>query len=240
MPATSTVAALTLVLAINLTDAAVFPTDDANGNTRKATIAQMRTQLNTGPQIFTSTISVAGTSTLQAVTATGITVTAATASRVFIDTSTSGAGDSSSVYLKRNGVPKWEFGNNIATALDSFEIYNVTLGGTALRISAANVIAINTTVTTGASAGDIVIANSSFLKGVNAAGTNTLRMIYVDSSNRLCLDANSLGFVIANPSLRTTIGANGAAAALTALPVTYVDVTIAGQPYQLPLYNRGA
>jgi hypothetical protein len=77
MPATSTVAALTLVLAVNLTDAAVFPTDDANGNTRKATIAQMRTQLNTGPQIFTSTISVAGTSTLQAVTATSLTTSGA-------------------------------------------------------------------------------------------------------------------------------------------------------------------
>jgi hypothetical protein len=65
MPAaTSTIAALTLVLAINLTDAAVFPTDDANGNTRKATIAQMRTQLNTGAQIFTTSVSVGTTLTV--------------------------------------------------------------------------------------------------------------------------------------------------------------------------------
>jgi hypothetical protein len=64
MSATSTIAALTLALAVNLTDAAVFPTDDANGNTRKATIAQMRTQLNTGAQIFTTSISVGTTLTV--------------------------------------------------------------------------------------------------------------------------------------------------------------------------------
>jgi hypothetical protein len=80
MPATSTIAALTLVLAVNLTDAAVFPTDDANGNTRKATIAQMRTQLNTGAQIFTTSVSVGTTLTVTGlITATaGVTVTGGT------------------------------------------------------------------------------------------------------------------------------------------------------------------
>jgi hypothetical protein len=94
MSATSTIAALTLVLAVNLTDAAVFPTDDANGNTRKATIAQMRTQLNTGAQIFTTSISVGttltvtGASSLQAVTATGSLTLNGTTARLLIQPST--------------------------------------------------------------------------------------------------------------------------------------------------------
>lgn len=38
-------------------------------------------------------------------------------------------------------------------------------------------------------------------------------------------------------STKATIGANGAAAALTALPVGYVRIRIAGTEYQLPYYN---
>lgn len=38
---------------------------------------------------------------------------------------------------------------------------------------------------------------------------------------------------------RTTIGANGAATALTANPVGYLDITISGTAYQIPYYNRG-
>lgn len=39
---------------------------------------------------------------------------------------------------------------------------------------------------------------------------------------------------------RTTIGANGAATALTAAPLGYLDVYIAGTAAQIPFYNRGA
>jgi hypothetical protein len=46
--------------------------------------------------------------------------------------------------------------------------------------------------------------------------------------------------VLQNPSGRTTIGANGAATALTANPVGYIDIDIGGSNYQIPYYNRGA
>lgn len=49
---TGTITSRTAVTAGNLTDAAVVPVDDANGNTRKATLAQLRTQLNTGAQAY--------------------------------------------------------------------------------------------------------------------------------------------------------------------------------------------
>lgn len=41
-------------------------------------------------------------------------------------------------------------------------------------------------------------------------------------------------------STRTTIGANGGATALTALPLGYLDINVAGTIAQIPYYNRGA
>lgn len=38
-------------------------------------------------------------------------------------------------------------------------------------------------------------------------------------------------------STKTTIGANGAATALTALPVGYIRIRIGATPYQIPFYN---
>ncbi len=43
-----------------------------------------------------------------------------------------------------------------------------------------------------------------------------------------------------SPGTRTTIGANGAATALTANPLGYVDIVIGGVNCQIPYYNRGA
>lgn len=42
---------------------------------------------------------------------------------------------------------------------------------------------------------------------------------------------------LASPTTQTTIGANGAASALTALPVGYVTVMIGNTAYQMPYYN---
>lgn len=39
---------------------------------------------------------------------------------------------------------------------------------------------------------------------------------------------------------RTTIGANGAASALTANPLGYLDAYVAGTAVQIPYYTRGA
>lgn len=56
----------------------------------------------------------------------------------------------------------------------------------------------------------------------------------------ITLNLRSSELVLANPSTRTTIGANGAATALTANPVGYIDIDIGGFNYQMPYYNRGA
>lgn len=42
---------------------------------------------------------------------------------------------------------------------------------------------------------------------------------------------------LASPTTQTTIGANGAATALTANPVGYVTVMIGDTPYQIPYFN---
>ncbi len=42
---------------------------------------------------------------------------------------------------------------------------------------------------------------------------------------------------LASPTTQTTIGANGAASALTASPVGYLTVMIGNAPYLIPYYN---
>lgn len=41
-------------------------------------------------------------------------------------------------------------------------------------------------------------------------------------------------------TVRTTVGANGAATALTANPLGYLDIDVAGTIAQIPYYNRGS
>jgi hypothetical protein len=201
MPATSTVAALTLVLAINLTDAAVFPTDDANGNTRKATIAQMRTQLNTGAQIFTTSVSVgttltvSGTSSLQAVTATTATVSGPILSLA----------DGSLVRGVNAAATtqQWGIGTTLAvkgsgSALDMAVYSNlgITFFANASvttpigTMTSAGIFTWGTTVTTSANAGELVLPNSKSLRSVNAAGTDTLDLIRTDGSNAVAISAD--------------------------------------------------
>lgn len=42
---------------------------------------------------------------------------------------------------------------------------------------------------------------------------------------------------LASPTTQTTIGANGAATALTANPVGYLTIMVGNTAYQLPYYN---
>lgn len=75
---------------------------------------------------------------------------------------------------------------------------------------------------------------------------------YTFSSTKLALGASvgldlngtppsaAASHVIFGGSVRTTIGANGAATALTANPLGYVDINVAGTIAQIPYYNRGA
>lgn len=52
--------------------------------------------------------------------------------------------------------------------------------------------------------------------------------------------AAAAGHITFGGATRTTIGANGGATVLTALPLGYFDVNVAGVIAQVPFYNRGA
>lgn len=95
---------------------------------------------------------------------------------------------------------------------------------------------LGTTVTTSATAGDIVIANARALRGVNAAGTNTVALVSLDVSNRLLLNANSQAIAITNPSTATTVGAAGTASAPPSAPTGYLIVSIGGANCKIPYY----
>jgi hypothetical protein len=212
MPATSTIAALTLVLAANLTDAAVFPTDDANGNTRKATIAQMRTQLNTGPQIFTSTISVAGTATLQAVTATTVTASLGLVVSAGGMSVTVGSGLNAADFIGTdvtNGVyTRWNngatalglIGSNAALSSGSLSDFCVravnnlvfnTNSGERGRMTSGGVLAWGTAITTAASAGEMVLQNGKSLRGVRGDLSGTVSIVQLNGNNQIVLGENA-------------------------------------------------
>lgn len=107
------------------------------------------------------------------------------------------------------------------------------------------------------SGGDIGIAATKkiYLDNVDLSGdtyidessSNTLRftaggtaMFLMNPAGGITMDLVSRELSLLNPSTRTTIGANGAASALTALPVGYIDIDIGGSNYQIPYYTRGA
>ena len=106
-----------------------------------------------------------------------------------------------------------------------------------MRLTDGGILLVGTAVTTGAAAGEFVLGNSAAIRGVNAAGNNTIGMINLSSANHLALNANSLALDINSPLTQTTIGANGAASALTANPVGYLTVSIAGTTRIIPFYN---
>jgi hypothetical protein len=257
MAATSTIAALTLVLAANLTDAAVFPTDDANGNTRKATIAQMRTQLNTGPQIFTSTISVSGTSTLATVTAAGdLTVNGATA-RLYLQPSTTTNG-AFGTYINTGGSGFVGLENSTGNALftSGGVAYAMSIlapvgkpilfgpnGGASVvgTITSGGIFLWGTTVTTGAGVGDVVLANTKAIRSVNTAGSSTVAMLSMDvTSDRVLLSCNTTSLGIVAGLFATTVGVAGPASALPATPVKYwvVRDNDTSATYKIPLYTN--
>ena len=102
---TSTISALTAILAGNLDDTAVLATDDKNANTRKVTVAQLRTQLIAPAITFPSAITVSGDLTVGAST---FVVTAATGAMVG-GSVTSKVGNLSTAYQATNTAN----GNNV-------------------------------------------------------------------------------------------------------------------------------
>lgn len=82
------------------------------------------------------------------------------------------------------------------------------------------------------SAGVLEINNGTF----NAFRDILVRSVIIDGAPSTA----AAGQIAIGADTRTTIGANGAASALTAAPVGYIDINVAGSNYQIPYYNRGA
>jgi hypothetical protein len=80
-------------------------------------------------------------------------------------------------------------------AADQIDI--VTGGTTRLRVD-TGIVLIGTSVKTDAAAGDLVLANAKGLRGVNAAGNDTYRMIAMDANNIIQLGSES---ALANPEV---------------------------------------
>ena len=117
-------------------------------------------------------------------------------------------------------------------------LFTTSSGGTErMRLTNGGILALGTTVVTSAAAGDLVLPNVTGIRSVNAAGNDTLRILYMDSSNRTTLDAQSAVLSFGSNLSQTTIGANGAASALTANPVGYLRVFLAGSERIIPYYN---
>lgn len=105
-----------------------------------------------------------------------------------------------------------------------------------LLLSSTTKIQLGTTLST--SAGSVAIPNTSSYASANAAGNAVLNLLSLDSSNQTMLEANSNPLRVSNAATQTTIGANGAASALTANPVGYLKITIGGINRIIPYYNQ--
>jgi hypothetical protein len=95
------------------------------------------------------------------------------------------------------------------------------------------VIVVGTTMRTSAAAGDVVIPNTQALRGVNAAGTDTLPMIRLNASNQTELVGT---LSMASPGSPAGV-TGGASYALPATPATYVVVYLGGSKFAFPVYN---
>jgi hypothetical protein len=110
----NTITQRTAVVAGNLNGSVVTVVDDANGNTRKMTLAQLRTNLFAGGAGYTAT---------DPLTAAAMTVTqAASSASVTINPTAGGASDASQIVFQRNSTGKWIVGSNVAVGSDTFSI----------------------------------------------------------------------------------------------------------------------
>lgn len=89
---------------------------------------------------------------------------------------------------------------------------------------------------TGATNNYLIAHTTPATFNVNAAGQVSATIIDVTGAPGVAAASH----VTFGGVTRTTIGANGAATALTANPLGYIDINVAGTIAQIPYYNRGA
>ena len=120
-----------------------------------------------------------------------------------------------------------------STSADSaFHVQNYAQSSTLQRIRGDGVVLFGTTVGTGAGAGNLVMPNSADLRGVNNAGTNTVQMLRLNTSDEVVLSPGGNDIKIgralvalgggAAPTLGT-IGGSGPATAAQNTWMRFID-----------------
>jgi hypothetical protein len=72
--------------------------------------------------------------------------------------------------------------------------FEAASGGELARLTDSGILALGTTVTTSAGVGDIVVPNASGeLRSVNAAGTDTVSMVFLDANNLVNIGGGDTG-----------------------------------------------
>lgn len=135
---------------------------------------------------------------------------------------------------------------------------NLTLVGSIAGVTTlqtSSYALVGTSVTTSVGVGDVAVANAKYFRGVNALGTDTLRLIGLSSGNKVTIDPDGQGSTFAaqisvtgaaasvgantvsyGGTTQSTVGAAGGASALPATPTGYIIVNVAGTNRVIPYY----
>ena len=114
-----------------------------------------------------------------------------------------------------------------------------------MRLTDGGILLLGTTVTTNASAGDLVLLNSTGdILGVNAAGTNTVAMMNVNTSDRVSVDKNGngvqfgLALIALGGGTAPTLGTIGGSGPATAGQNTWMQFyDSAGAAFWVPVWK---
>ncbi len=116
--------------------------------------------------------------------------------------------------------------------------------GEKMRLTAAGILAVGTTVVTGVNGGDIVVARGNELYSVNVAGSGTVRLIGLDASDRVVLagGGNAIlwgrALVALGGGSAPTFGTIGGSGPATAAQNTWMPVTdSAGNAFWVPVWK---
>lgn len=120
---------------VDISDFSEAPT----GTTKKLTVAQLFTAPTFTGTTTVSTLTVGANASVGGTLTTGGSITAAVnaaSAALALDPIAGSASDNAQVVFKRNGVLKWQVGNNVITGSDAFDIYSSVAAGIALSINA--------------------------------------------------------------------------------------------------------
>lgn len=166
------------------------------------------------------------TDTLTLAAGTGITLTTNAGTDTITITNSSPNNTGNLPFAKSTGTTADGNGTDtIATGASDHDMYFKTGGNGTYNF-------INTTSEVG-----IIIADSGLATGAIASGTLSALGVGGTGNVDLTLLPLGTGTIDLRVPTSTTIGANGAAAVLTANPVGYVKIKVDGTAYQIPYYN---